>query len=231
MDDLTQRIERAKADGREMERLLSDYLPFIKKETGKFGAAALEYDDKLSLGMLVFVNCVKQYSSERGAFLPYTSVCIRNRLISEARKLGRDNAIHFSDDEGREVAATLEEKVSLMAYSHEQERMGLQEEIALLTGQLNRHGLSFGELTRICPKQKRSRALCAALSHRVLRDAEMLETFNRRGQLPQKELAAGAGVSEKTIEKHRRYILALLVILQGDYPGIRAYIPGYKEVE
>ena len=233
MEDFVQRIARAKQDNRELDRLVSDYLPFIKKEVGKFGTSVLEYDDKLSLGMLVFANCAKQYSERRGAFLPYASVCIRNRLIDEARKLGnlKDNTIAFALDDDAETATTIEEKASLAEYSKQQEQRALQEELAILTGQLAPHDISLGEMARICPKQKRSRALCADLARQVLNNEAMQAVFRQRGQLPQKELAARAGISEKTIEKHRRFIVALLVILQGDYPGIGSYIPGYREVE
>lgn len=232
MEDIARRVAHAKTDGGELDQLVSDYLPFIKKEVCRFGGTVLEYDDKLGLGMLVFVNCVKQYDEQRGAFLSYTSVCIRNRLTDEARKMGKQagNTIAFAANEDNEGAATIEERASLQAYSRQREQHGLQEEIAQLTGQLARHGLSLGELTRICPKQTRSRALCAALARQVLQDEGMLAVFHGRGVLPQKELAKHAGVSEKTIEKHRRYIVALLVILQGDYPGIGSYIPGYRGV-
>ena len=230
MEDLLLRIERAKNDEAELERLVSDYIPFIKSETGKFSAASLEYDDKLSLGMLVFVNCVKQYDRQRGAFLSYASVCIRNRLTDETRKTGKAKSNTVAFDAGTEDTAT-EEKASLEIYSRNQEQSLLKEEIDTLAQKLAVHGLSFEQLAHTGPKQKRSRALCADLAAQVLRDRELRAAFCEHGRLPQKELARRAGISEKTIEKHRRYIVALLVILQGDYPGIGSYIPGYREVE
>lgn len=226
MEDLAGRVERAKAGGEALEQLLRDYLPFLKKEVGGFYAPGLEYDDRLSLGMLVFANCVKQYEPQRGAFLSYASVCIRNRLVSEARKTGGQNTIPFSADEETGAAAP-EDKAALAAYSRRREQQDLQEEIAALETQLLAHGTSFGELARAGPKQKRSRALCAGLAHRVAQDAALLAAFRQSGRLPQKELARQAGVSPKTVEKHRKYIVALLLILQGDYPGLGAYIPGY----
>lgn len=231
MEELPQRIVRARQDGEELERMVADYLPFIKKEVGKTGAQALEYDDRLSLGMLVFVGCVRQYDEGRGAFLSYASTCIRNRLVDEMRRLGKAKTVSFTLDEEGESGAGLNARASLEAYDKTQEQRGLQEEIGLLSGQLAAHSISFGDLARICPRQKRSRALCADLARQVLADGDMLESFVQKGRLPQKELAQRAGVSEKTVEKYRRYIVALLVIYQGDYPGIGAYIPGYREVD
>lgn len=229
MEELLQRLGRAKEDSRELEKLVADYLPFIKREVGKAAAPKLEYDDKVSLGMLVFVNCVRQYDPKRGAFLSYTSVCIRNRLIDEARRLGGGGTVFLSTDDEENAGASPEDRASLAAYDRQREQRGLQEEISLLAGQLEAHGLSFGQLASICPRQKRSRALCAALARQVLGEGELLAAFRERGQLPRAELARRAGVSEKTVEKYRKYIVALLLILQGDYPGIGAYIPGHEE--
>lgn len=231
MEELTQRIARAKRDDAELERMVADYLPFIKKEVGKTGAQALEYDDRISLGMLVFMGCVRQYEEQRGAFLSYASTCIRNRLVDEVRKQDKAGTVSFTLDEEAESGATLDARVSLAAYDKKQEQLGLQEEIGLLSDQLAAYGISFGDLARICPRQKRSRALCADLARQVLDEEEMRAGFQQSGRLPQRELARKAGVSEKTVEKYRRYIVALLVIYQGDYPGIGAYIPGYREVD
>lgn len=230
MEDLSHRIGLARADAGELERLVLDYLPFIKKEVGRIGGTALEYDDKLSLGMLVFTNCVRQYEAQRGGFLSYAAVCIRNRLLDETRRLGRGGAPLSLDAEEEHAAATVEERASLEAYSCQRERRELREEIDVLAAQLARHGLSFGELARICPRQRRSRALCARLARQVCGDAALREAFQRDGRLPQGELAGRLGISAKTVEKHRRYIVALVVILLGDYPGIGSYIPGYREV-
>lgn len=230
MEDLSHRIGLAKADAGELERLVLDYLPFIKKEIGRIGGAALEYDDKLSLGMLVFTNCVRQYETQRGGFLSYASVCIRNRLLDETRRLGKEGISLPLDGDEEQVTATAEERASLAAYSREQEQRELREEVDGLAAQLAGHGLSFGELARICPRQRRSRALCARLARQVYEDAALREAFQRDGRLPQSELAGRLGISAKTVEKHRRYIVALMVILLGDYPGIGSYIPGYREV-
>jgi hypothetical protein len=47
--------------------------------------------------------------------------------------------------------------------------------------------------------------------------------------LAQAELAKEFGISPKTIEKYRKYIVTLSILLLGDYPGIKAYLPLYRE--
>ena len=233
MGELSDRIELAKADNQHLEALMADYLPFIKAEIAKVSANGLEYDDKLSLGMLVFMNCVRQYHPSRGGFISYTSVCIRNRLLDETRKLKRtrDNTVLFAPGEGEEPSAFHEDKASLVQYSLDQEQAALQAEIAALSDALSAHGLSFLELARIGPKQKRSRRLCAQVAKALWTDKDLYKGFSSSKLLPQAALAGQLNISPKTIEKHRRYIVALVLIFSGDYPSIGTYIPGYREVE
>lgn len=231
MDDLQTRIARAKTDNKELNTLIQDYIPFIKKEIAKVNAVGFEYDDKLSLGMLTFMNCVKQYSVSRGGFISYTSLCIRNRLLDESKKVKNKNnkiiSLHTENEE--DETKILEEKAALSQYSKEQETTNLQEEIAVLSERLGVYNLSFGQLPKICPKQKRSRALCAKIARFICDNELLYKEFTKSKLLPQSLLSKQFQISPKTIEKHRRYIVALVVILSGDYPGIGAYIPNFQK--
>ena len=232
MEDFSKRIAFAKTDDEELERLIGEYLPFIKKEIAKTNVGGLEYDDKVSLGMLVFMNCVRQYKEERGGFLSFAAVSIRNRLIDAARKAGREagQTLSFTLEEEQTPAANAEQKASVQQYCKEREQQALQEEIETLAAVLQVYGLSFAKLAAIGPKQKRSRLLCARLANGVVRDEGRMADFIKTGRLPQRALAGQFNIAEKTIEKHRKFIVALVVILSGDYPGIRGYIPGSREV-
>lgn len=234
MSDLTARIEHAQRDRQALESLITDYLPFIKKEVAKAGPA-LDYDDRLSLGMLVFMNCVLQYEDGRGGLLPYAAKCIRNRLVDEVRKQGAysGKTISLAANEEDESVLGIEERASLQEYDREQERRELAEEIDLLAGRLLPFGIRMADLPAISPKQRRAREQCAALAREVMGDEELRRGLLANGRLPQEELAKRFSLSKKTIEKHRKYIVTLCIILTGEFPGIGAYLPAEmrKEVE
>lgn len=61
MHDLPARIERAKTDSAALDALLNEYLPFIRQEAGRHDVWGVDYDDRVSIGMLAFANCVQQY--------------------------------------------------------------------------------------------------------------------------------------------------------------------------
>ncbi|MDK2815343.1 MAG: polymerase sigma factor, partial [Thermoanaerobacter sp.] len=49
--------------------------------------------------------------------------------------------------------------------------------------------------------------------------------------LPIKDLISILKVSRKTIEKHRKYIIALVIIISEDLPLLKQYISPESEVE
>lgn len=226
MDELTLRLREAREDNAALDALIADYQPFIRQEAQKVAVAGLELEDRLSIAALVFMQCVRQYSPERGGFIGYAATCIRNRLLDEGRKGSRQAAVIplFQDDAAGEVSPA-EQAYVMEAYDRGQERQSLADEMDALSEALGGHGLSLSMLETVCPRQKRSRTQCAQLAHAVAADALLRDAFGRTGRLPQAELAVRFRISPKTIEKHRRYIVALVVILLGDYPGIRSFLP------
>jgi RNA polymerase sigma factor len=232
LDVLLKRIVSAKKDNGELGRLIEDYMPFIKKAVSDAGNLGMEYDDRLSVAMLTFMNCVKQYETQRGGFMAFAKACIRNRLIDESRKQLRysGRVIPLFPDNDDERPGAIEDMASISTYNLEEERKNLSAEIELLSAHIAEYGIAFKELPRICPKQERSRKQCIELGRAVASSDEMRDTLMKHRRLSQSELARKFGISEKTIEKHRKYIVTVAVLLTGDYPLIRAFLPQYKEV-
>lgn len=220
MEELEERVRAAGRDRQAMDALLRDYLPFLRGQAAR-GGPGLDYDDRLSLSMLAFADAARRYDAGRGAFLPFAEKCIRNRLLDESRRERRQTervVPLYAQDAPAEADAL----------SRELERQSLAGEIAQLDRALGLCGLTFRELTRVCPSQRRARIQCLRLAACVAADPELRAGFCRTGRLPQGELARRFKLSPKTVEKHRKYIAALAVLLTGDYPGIRAFLP--KEV-
>lgn len=240
MNDIEIRIKKAQSDPSELEMLLNDYLPLLKKQAGEAVFPSLEYEDRLSLAMLTFAGCVKQYSEGKGSFLAFFTVCYRNRLTDESRKESRYHnsrvlslspAPEADRTEGVAVTSCDTDKISLEAYDREQERLSLCEEIDRLSEALKAFHITWKELPRICPRQARAKDLCLQLASAVIVNEEYRAMFFGQKKLPRAQLAAAFSISPKTVEKHRRYISALVILLSGDYPGIKAFLPQYREVK
>lgn len=233
MSDLLPRLKKARTDNTELNKLISDYMPFIKKETAKTPVFQMDYDDRLSIAMLIFMNCVRQYNESAGSFLAFAATCIRNRMIDEGRKLARyhANVIPLYHNEDNNIENPVEVMASKLEYEKEQERASLSEEIDLLSSAMIEFDITFDSLTKICPKQKRSRNQCITLAREIISDITLNEQFIRTRRVPRKELARRFNLSEKTVEKHRRYIVAVTLLLSGDYPEIQAFLPKGGDAE
>lgn len=226
MDDLTSRILRAQESSTEMARLLADYTPLIRQEASKVHVPGMEQEDRASVAMLVFMNCVRQYAPARGGFIGFARLCIRNRLLDESARAGRREGIilPMTASGGAEVSLP-EARAAQDAYDREAERQALAEEIDALAAALAPYGIAFAGLAEASPRQRRSRALCMRAAGAIAEDEGLREMLLARRRVPQRVLAERLRVSEKTIEKHRKYIVTLALVLMGDYPGIRAFLP------
>jgi RNA polymerase sigma factor len=152
---LIERINAAKNDNAELDRLISDYMPFIRRAASESASRGLDYDDRLSLAMIAFTNCVKRYDTEKGGFAGFAAARIRSRLVDEGRRQARYSSriipLYPADDDGSPDA--YEGKASVAAYDIECENDSLTAEIDALSGQLADYGIAFAELPEICPKR------------------------------------------------------------------------------
>lgn len=139
-----------------------------------------------------------------------------------------NNAISLFSEEGAVIHPV--EDVSLQTYSREIEQQTLSYEIEELSTALLPFAITFRELPKICPKQDRSRTLCFEIVKMLLSNKDMKTQLFVHKKLAQAEFAAQLDISVKTIEKHRKYIVTLAVLMAGDYPNIKAFLPQYKEV-
>jgi RNA polymerase sigma factor len=181
--------------------------------------------------MLAFVHAVKTYNETDGIFINYAGTVIRNRLLDSARRETNIQKRFFSFSLGTsnnaENAVELEYDVSRQMYDSAKEKENLRMEITEVNKEFSGWGFNWKLLLKKCPKQERSRRACFAVVKAILEIPGFTELIIRKRQLPVTELAATMGFSQKTLEKYRHYIVALIVLLQGDYPYIRAFLPQF----
>lgn len=220
MLEIEERILNARNNKTEAERLLLDYMPFIRKQASALTYLTIEYEDRVSIAMLTFLNCIQQYDVQKGNFLSYAALVIKSRLIDEERKNNRKIIVIQEEEQLREEA-----KASVLKYRYDIEKDALHMEMECLEKELELYGITFSDLCRTSPKQKRSRLLCMKTAKQLLQNKAMENEFLTKKRLPQKELAEICGLSIKTIEKYRKYIIALAVLIKGDYAAVRTFLP------
>ncbi len=228
--DLTAQVYAAQNDRDAADCLLRQYLPFIKSETAKFiHRIPIEgEDDELSIAMFAFHEAVMKYHRSRGGFLHFASVAIKNRLIDYARRERRHSNLVYLDqpeqegEDSRSMLDRLEDQRNEV--QERQDQSAAQKEILEFAGQLADFGLELTDIAENCPRQKRTleachRALAFAIAH-----PELLEKLLSSKKLPISQLASGAGVEVKTLERHRKYMVALLLAYTNGFEIIRGHL-------
>lgn len=221
MDDITGRIYDAQNDSVKLNKLIEDFLPFIRRCVARSRATKQSQEDALTLAMLTFADCVMAYDPDKGAFLSFVQTAIRNRLVDDFRAEQKHAAVPLLE----ENAESWETKLSVEEHRRQLEAAALRLEIEEVADILTRWNTSFAELAKNCPKQKRTRAQCQYIAELILRNDIWRKQFFDKRRLPSKEMCDTFGVSAKVLEKYRKYIATLCVIQYGDYPMLRAFLP------
>ena len=63
----------------------------------------------------------------------------------------------------------------------------------------------------------------------VIEDRKLYDEMRDRRELPIKSITENTGIPRKTVERHRRYIIAAAEILSGDYPCLSEYMGYIRE--
>lgn len=229
-DSIVELVNESKKDMQAANNFIVAYMPYIKSETSKFmNRAPIEgQDEELSIAMIAFHEAIQSYSEKRGSFLTFASLLIKNRLIDFWRKnkrhsatLSIDTPIYGEDEEGT-IADTLTDGNN--PHDTHLVRKATREEIEELTNQLTDFGVSLTDVAENSPKQKRTLDACRDALSYAKKDSKIMATFLRTKRLPLSKIARGSKVEKKTLERHRKYLVALLLIYSNGYEIIRGHL-------
>ena len=219
-------VAAAKGDSLAADELVRRFLPFIRSETAKvIRRGVSDSDDELSVAMMAFHEAVLAYERLRGAFLPFAARAIRSRIIDFHRREQRHRgqlSLHEKNEDDRELADTL--AVGTDPISERTDRTAARQEIAHFALGLSEFGLSLTDIADNCPKQARTLSACHRALDYARGNPELLEQTVRTKKLPITSLAAGAGVERKTLERHRKYMMALLLAYTNGFEIIRGHL-------
>ncbi|SCG82323.1 putative RNA polymerase sigma factor SigI [Proteiniborus sp. DW1] len=226
---LEDRVEKAKKNTDEMNKLIEEYKPFIastiQKRTGRF----LEYgrDDELTIGMLAFKESIESFNKNKGKFLSFAKHVINLRMIDYYRKTKKDGKVislemisqqHDGSTIDIGAARALEE------YEKEKENESIKLEIFQYKNELNNWQIDFSDLVKVSPKQEKLRSLYKEVARLIMENEELLNMLLDKKRLPIKEIENLTGIHRKKLERGRTYIISLIIVMKGDYPYLKEYI-------
>lgn len=223
-------IQQAQRDTDAADAFVRSYMPFVKSETAKFlhRVPDEQLDDELSIAMFGFYEALMRYRITEGAFFPFARMVIRSRLIDYCRKEQKQAGLLSLDEPvmGEEEKQTLLDKIPEPQNEAEQisGRLAAREEIEEFSEQLGSFGITLSDVAENCPKQERTFAFCMQVLRYAKGHQGVLEQLVTSRKLPITELSQQAGVPKKALERHRKYVVAILLAYTNGFEIIRGHL-------
>ncbi|MHB8171575.1 MAG: RNA polymerase sigma factor SigI [Thermincolia bacterium] len=233
-DDPSLLLSKAQGgDDRAREVLIKRFTPFIlsvaSQKTGRY--IKLGHDEEASISLIAFNEAIDNFDHSRGVtFLSFADTVIKRRIIDYFRKEARNakvvpiSLLDGEEDENQEVAQFWAERQSIAVHQAKEEATDRKEEMILYSQCLIEYGITFAELIEISPKHEDARRRAMDAARLMAMDADLREFFLRKKELPLKQLSEMVDVSRKTLERQRKYIIAIAIIFIKDFRYIREYV-------
>ena len=193
-------------------------------------------DDEWSIALCAFSKAVDVYTAEKGDFLPFAQMLIKRDLIDYYRS--QKNTLrevtvapHVLEGGGEPEEDPSGVYLAVVKNSQEASDHSLRDEIMAANEMLQDYGFRFFDLTECSPQQDKTRRECARAIRFMLTDSALFSSLEKSRKLPVKALATVSGVSRKTLDRYRKYIIMAVLILDGDYPQLAEYLKFVKEAQ
>jgi len=175
--------------------------------------------DESSISRMALWEAFEKYQPERGSLIPFIGQVVRTRLIDYRRREKRNHIVlSLSGPDNYQVA--MDEKICEDII----DELARQQEIEKLRALLLTYNISFNDLVKQSPKQEKTRREANRIASIIASDGELVRYVQERKSLPVKDLRKRFGISEKIMERHRKYIIAHILVLMHDFTMVRGYI-------
>jgi RNA polymerase sigma factor len=216
--------------------LIHQYKPFIAKTVSSVCKRYIsETDDEFSIGLIAFNEAIQKYSSDKGSsLLSFAEVIIKRRVIDYIRQQIKHqnlsiDANGFEENEDEVSQSSLEANMSLEEYYKQTDEELRRQEIIHFSKLLTEFDLSFKDLVENSPKHADARKNAMLVAMEIVSNVEIKQILVEKKRLPIKQIENSVSVSRKTIERNRKYIIAIALILMNDYLYLQDYIKGVLE--
>jgi RNA polymerase sigma factor len=205
--------------------LIEQYRGYIISVAAKVTGKTSQSNDEFSIALQAFNEAIDSFDPQKNSsFLGFSGMVINRRLIDYMRKNSKFSAeypfTYFEAEDDDDFAENIaSEKSHLFTQNIE-----IQEELMNFKKNLLLFGITLEDLVRLAPKHADTKLLCINAAQ-VLADSKDLSTkLLKDKKLPISELMQNSNASRKTFEKHRKYIIALYLVLCSDMDIIKGYV-------
>lgn len=206
------------------DHLIQQHFRYIQIIVSKMIGKPAESTDEFSVALQAFNEAIDNYDHEKNVkFICFAKLVINRRVIDYIRKSNKYKKeypfTYFEVDENEDYI----EMYGVKSPEIFTEKIEIEEEIIKFQKGLLSYGISIKELSRICPKHKDTKILCISIAKMIIEKEDIARKLEREKRLPILEVLNEFSISRKTVEKHRKYIITLFLILTSEMEIIKGY--------
>lgn len=189
----------------------------------------IENDEEYPIALSAFNHAIDCYDVDKGAsFFTFAGVLIKRAIIDLYKKNSAIREISVSqlaeeEDSSGDKGLHLPEDVH-QSISFQEDRFNLRMEITIYKTLLMEYSIDFDALVYVSPKHAAVRRRMIQLAKKLSEDSLASAYIIKRKALPMKEIENRVDFSRKTLERHRKYILANFILINSDLDCLKDYI-------
>lgn len=235
MREIDEKAVLAAKDSDKLTEFINEYESFIIKSASKAtGKYITKSSDEWSVSLSAFSQAIQNYSFEKGNFLSFADLVIKRRLIDFLRIESRRNIEtlvnpHIFSDEFDEQQDDIKIKNQVMDKVAVTNDNSIKYEIEAINEQFAKYGFSFFDLSECSPKAVKTKNVCAKAVAYIIKNPILLEQLKISKTLPIKTIEKNVHLPRKVLERHRKYIIAAIEIISGNYPYLAEYMLFIRE--
>lgn len=222
---IERQVKAAKHNPLLADALIKQYKPFIATITSEACKRHVVYgvDDELSFAMLGFYHAINSYESDKGTFLNYAARVMKHKVIDYLRSEKKHT--HISLDESDEENQTLLDHIPSNTYRYTiPATTAIQAELIEFQQELQSFSLQLTDIAKQAPKQTRTLEACRQIIYVAMEKPSLIMQLKESKRLPIKDILQLVNIDRKIIERHRSYIIALLIIYSNGYEFMREHL-------
>jgi RNA polymerase sigma factor len=199
------------------EQFINNYINFIMKVVSNTLSKHVDIknSDELSIGLYAFNEAIDRYDKEKKCnFFAFAEQVIQRRIIDYIRRNKKSVETYpftyFCNEDN-----DFEEKY-LVAQETRYENIEIKDEIERLEQELNGFGITLEDLISVSPKHKDSKQLSINIAETLCNNDILFNKLYESKRIPKNELMKVVNVNQKTIDRNRKYIIAVSLILKSN---------------
>lgn len=218
--------QRIKDEPSVREDFLKESQPFIRHVTNQVCHRILDWgrDEELSEALIAFNEAIDHYVEERGVpFLAYARLLIKRRLIDYYRRKKLRAALPLDQED---VGQAVEIHMGVQEFREKEQNLERALEVQEYAKVLEEYNLKFNDIVEVSPKHRDTRETLLRVARILADDPELWSQVERKKKIPMQALALKSQVHPKVLERGRKFILAVAVLIahQNDFIYLREYV-------